>query len=222
MTEERTIACGSHGRYLVAVPPRSATVPPTAAPLLVGFHGYAEDAELHLERLRSIPGADRWLIVSVQALHRFYRGRSRDVVASWMTRQNRDLMIPDNLLYVSAVIDEIGREWGAGTPLVFAGFSQGVAMAFRAAAIGRHQTNGILALGGDVPPELEKPSLARIPEALLGRGERDDWYSPQKFADDEARLRAAGTNVVVTTFDGGHEWTADFNRVAAAFLDRLA
>jgi predicted esterase len=222
MTEERTIAVGSHGRYLVAVPPRPATATPTAAPLLVGFHGYAEDAELHLERLRSIPGADRWLIVSVQALHRFYRGRSRDVVASWMTRQNRDLMIPDNLLYVSAVIDEVRREWGAGTPLVFAGFSQGVAMAFRAAAVGRHQTNGILALGGDVPPELEKPSLARIPEALLGRGERDDWYSPQKFADDEARLRAAGTNVVVTTFDGGHEWTADFNRVAAAFLDRLA
>jgi predicted esterase len=221
MTEERTIAVGSHGRYLVA-PPAGWTTAATRVPLLVGFHGYAEDAELHLERLRSIPGADRWLIVSVQALHRFYRGRSRDVVASWMTRQNRDLMIPDNLSYVSAVIDEVGREWGAGIPLAFAGFSQGVAMAFRAAALGRHQANGIVALGGDVPPELETPSLARIPQALIGRGERDDWYTPQKFSDDEARLRAAGTNVVVTTFDGGHEWTADFNRVAAAFLVRLA
>jgi predicted esterase len=222
MIEERTIAVGSHGRYLVAVPPQPAAGAPAPAPLLVGFHGYAEDAELHLERLRSIPGADRWLIVSVQALHRFYRGRSREVVASWMTRQNRDLMIPDNLLYVSAVIDEVRGEWGSGATLVFAGFSQGVAMAFRAAAIGRHPATGILALGGDVPPELENASLARIPEALLGRGERDDWYTPQKFAEDETRLRAAGTNVVVTTFDGGHEWTAAFNRVAAAFLERLA
>ena len=221
MAEERAIAVGSHGRYLVA-PPAGWTPSATGAPLLVGLHGYAEDAELHLERLRSIPGADRWLIVSVQGLHRFYRGRSRDVVASWMTRQNRDLMIPDNLSYVSAVIDDVGREWGAGTTLVFAGFSQGVAMAFRAAALGRHQANGIVALGGDVPPELETPSLARIPEALIGRGERDDWYTPQKFSDDEARLRAAGTNVVMTTFDAGHEWTADFNRVAAAFLVRLA
>ena len=221
MAEERTIAVGSHGRYLVA-PPAGRMPAATAAPLLLGLHGYAEDAELHLERLRSIPGADRWLIVSVQALHRFYRGRSRDVVASWMTRQNRDLMIPDNLSYVSAVIDEVRREWGAGTTLVFAGFSQGVAMAFRAAALGRHQANGIVALGGDVPPELETSSLARIPEALIGRGERDDWYTPQKFSDDEARLRAAGTNVVMTTFDAGHEWTADFNRVAAAFLVRLA
>ena len=222
MSEERTIAVGMHGRYLVAVPARTAADPPVPAPLLVGFHGYAEDAELHLERLRSIPGAERWLIVSIQGLHRFYRGRSRDVVASWMTRENRDLMIPDNLLYVSAVIDEVRRDWTVGTPLVFAGFSQGAAMAFRAAAIGRHQTNGVLALGGDVPPELDNHSLARIPEALIGRGERDDWYTPQTFAADEARLRAAGAKVVVITFDGGHEWTVDFNRVAAAFLDRLA
>lgn len=221
MTEEHTIAVASHGRYLVA-PPGNSEAATAGAPLLVGFHGYAEDAAIQLDRLRSIPGASRWLIVSIQGLHAFYRGRSSDVVASWMTRQNRDLMIVDNLQYVSAVIDEVRRLWHPATPTVFAGFSQGVAMAFRAAATGPHQPTGIIALGGDVPPELATESLARIREALIGRGEQDDWYTPQKFADDEARLRAAGTNVVVTTFDGGHEWTADFNRVAAAFLDRLA
>jgi predicted esterase len=221
VTEERTIAVASHGRYVVALPGDSPTAT-SSAPLLVGFHGYAEDADIHLDRLRSIPGASRWLIVSIQGLHSFYRGRSSEVVASWMTRQNRDLMIADNLQYVSAVIDEVRREWHPGAATVFAGFSQGVAMAFRAAAAGRHQATGIIALGGDVPPELATESLGRIHEALIGRGEQDDWYTPQKFADDESRLRAARTNVVVTTFDGGHEWTADFNRVAAAFLDRLA
>jgi predicted esterase len=221
MTEERTIAVGTHGRYLLAAPAGATAGFATSAPLLVGFHGYAEDAELHLERLRSMPGADRWLIVSVQGLHRFYRGRSRDVVASWMTRQNRDLMTADNLFYVTAVIDEVRRDWGPANTLVFAGFSQGVAMAFRAATLGRHRSNGIIALGGDIPPELGKESLERIPEALLGRGERDDWYTPQKMSDDQTRLRTAGAMVVTTTFDGGHEWTAEFNRVAAAFLARL-
>src|SRR5215510_4417823 len=192
MPEERTIAVGSHGRYLVAAPGNGTSGTIGHGPLLVGFHGYAEDAELHLERLRAIPGSDRWLIVSIQGLHRFYRGRSRDVVASWMTHQNRDVMIADNLSYVAAVIDEVRRASGDGTPPVFAGFSQGVAMAFRAAALGRHETSGIISLGGDVPPDLERTSLARIPEALIGRGERDDWYTPRKLADDEARLRAAG------------------------------
>ena len=95
MTQERSIPVTAHGRYLVAMPSRAAG-PLSKAALLVGFHGYAEDAEIHLERLQSIPDSDRWLVVSVQALHRFYRGRSRDVVASWMTRQNRELAVADN------------------------------------------------------------------------------------------------------------------------------
>src|SRR5436309_11263469 len=106
MIEERTLAVTSHGRYLVA-PPAQVPGRPAPPPLLVGFHGYAEDAEIHLARLQSIPGSDRWSMVSVQALHRFYRGRSRSVVASWMTRQDRELMIADNLEYVSAVIDDV-------------------------------------------------------------------------------------------------------------------
>ena len=220
MTEARTIAVGTHGRYLVAAPTGSAGS--TGAPLLVGFHGYAEEAELQLERLRAIPGADRWLVASIQGLHRFYRGRTRDVVASWMTSQDRDLMIADNLLYVAAVIEELKGERTAGAPIVFAGFSQGVAMAFRSAALGPHQPAGIIALGGDVPPELEPHSLARIRQALIGRGEHDEWYTAETHTSDEVRLRAAGTNVVMTTFSGGHEWTADFNRVAAAFLQPLA
>src|SRR5437879_1999837 len=127
MIEERTLAVTSHGRYLVARPAR-VPLHPSTPPLLVGFHGYAEDAEIQLARLQSIPGADRWLIVSVQALHRFYRGRSREVVASWMTRQDRELMIADNLAYVSTVISALGGEAAMMNALVFAGFSQGVAM----------------------------------------------------------------------------------------------
>lgn len=220
MIQERTISVGSHGRYLIALPDAARSAADDA-PLLVGFHGYGEDPELQLDRLRAIPDASRWLIVSIQGLHRFYRGRSNDVVASWMTRQNRELMIADNLRYVGSVIDGVRREWSPGMPIVFAGFSQGVAMAFRAAASSQYQTSGVIALGGDVPPELTIETLARIPEALIGRGERDAWYSPEKFTDDEVRLRSAGTKVIAATFDGGHEWTADFNRVAAAFLGRL-
>src|SRR2546430_1406546 len=75
---------------------RSSTEEPAGRgpwPLLLGFHGYGEAAEAQLERLQSIPDAVRWLRVSVQALHRFYRGRTSDVVASWMTKQDRELAI---------------------------------------------------------------------------------------------------------------------------------
>src|SRR6185369_10785299 len=118
----------THGRYLLL--PASTPAP---AGLLVGFHGYAEGAESQLERLRAIPGADRWTLVAIQGLHRFYQRRTNEVVASWMTRQDRDLAIADNLDYVSTVVDAVSDEWPGSGPLVFTGFSQGVAMTFRAA-----------------------------------------------------------------------------------------
>ena len=99
---ERTIATTTHGRYLVA--------PSTAsAPLLVAFHGYAELAEAALDRLRAIPGADRWTLLSIQGLNRFYQRRTNDVIAGWMTRQDRELAIADNLAFVSSVLDAVLR-----------------------------------------------------------------------------------------------------------------
>ena len=41
--------------------------------LLVGFHGYMENAEMQMQRLEAIPGGLEWTLVSIQALHRFYR-----------------------------------------------------------------------------------------------------------------------------------------------------
>ena len=154
----------------------------------------------------------------MQGLNRFYRGRSTDVVASWMTREDRDLAIADNVSYVSAVIDAASREWGTEGRLVLAGFSQGVAMAYRAAAASARAVAGVISLGGDVPPEVNRAALARIPAALIGRGSRDDWYTDQKLAADVARLRDAGVGVTVVSLDAGHEWTAAFSAAAADFL----
>ena len=210
---ERTIPASTHGRYLVE--PADTSDP---APLLVGFHGYAEAAETQLERLRAIPGSKGWLLVSVQGLHRFYRRRSGDVVAGWMTRQDRDLAIADNRAFIGAVIDEVALNWRVAQSLVFAGFSQGVAMAFRAACSSSRPVSGIIALGGDVPPELDGAALARTRTALLGRGQRDEWYSAELFATDAVRLRDAGVNVATVVLDGGHEWTPEFTAKAGAFL----
>lgn len=210
---ERTIATTTHGRYLVE-PPSTAG----AAPMLVGFHGYGETAETQLDRLRAVPGADRWLIVSIQGLHRFYERRTNEVIASWMTRQNRELAIADNLAFVASVLEEAAREWPVAPALVFAGFSQGVAMTFRAAAAAARPVAGVIVAGGDVPPEIEPVALQRVTAALICRGTRDNWYSPEKFSDDTRRIRAAGADVRPLEFDGGHEWSDAVVQAASAFL----
>ena len=211
---ERTIAAATHGRYLVE-PPRG-----EASGLLIGFHGYAEAAETQLARMQRIAGVERWAVVAIQGLHRFYQRRTNEVIASWMTRQDRDLAIADNLAYVAAVVDAVVDEWPRASRLVFAGFSQGVAMTLRAASHSQRAIAGIIAVGGDVPPELTASALGRVPAALVCHGVRDAWYTPEKFQQDVARLRATGTNVEALEFDGGHEWSDPVARAAGVFLAR--
>jgi predicted esterase len=213
-----TIPITIHGRYSV----RLASSDP--AGLLVGCHGYAQSAESFASDLEAIPGVERWLLVSVQGLHRFY-ARGGAVVASWMTSQDRELMIADNTAYLRQVVGQVRAEQaavlGTSTPLVFLGFSQGVAMAFRAAADHPDDCAGIVALGADVPPDV-RAATSSLPPVLLGRGSTEEWYTEERMRSDVAWLRGIGTDLTLCEYAGGHEWTDAFRSAAAAFLTRRA
>ena len=211
---ELNVPVTTHGRVLIDEESADAAQPLT---LLVGCHGYAQNAEEMMEMLRGIPLAEGWTRVSIQALHRFYRGRSPVTVASWITSQHRDLLIGDNVAYVDAAIAGVsaGRTINR---LVLFGFSQGVAMAFRAGLRGALKADTVLALGGDVPPELLAETTLVFPQTLLARGTRDEWYSAAKLEADVAALKARGAPVDTLTFDGAHEWHRDFATRAAAML----
>jgi predicted esterase len=176
--------------------------------LLVGFHGYAETAEPHLEELERIPGIGEWSVAAVQALHPFYT-RSGAVVANWMTKQDRELAIDENLDYVRQVLAAIPRP----ETLVFLGFSQGAAMAARGAAFAGANPSGLVLLGGDIPEEIG--TRDKLPSRVfLGRGERDDWYTAEKLKKDLSFVPDAMTCV----YDGGHEWTEGLRSSIGEFL----
>lgn len=105
------------------------------------------------------------------------------------------------------------------TKIVYAGFSQGVAMAFRAALRGRHGAAGVIAVGGDVPPELLEDQRG-FPFVLLVRGRRDDWFTAGKFRADLNALAARG-RVRALEHEGGHEWNQPVADAAADFLASL-
>jgi len=195
-----TIPTQTHGRYLVRDGPPQR--------LLLGFHGYAQTAARHMEDLEPIPGIDDWTVVAVQALNRFYLGRSTETAACWMTREDRELAIADNINYVRAVVAALPP----AETIVVEGFSQGVAMAYRAAA-SLDRVAGAIVLAGDVPPDVDGP----LPRLLIGRGEDDDWYTDEKLKKD---LKSLGGRAAVTTsvFKGRHEWTDAFRSAAGEFL----
>ena len=213
---EVNIPITTHGRVVVD----EDGVPPAPLRLLVGCHGYAQNADEMMAWLSGIPAVGGWTRVSVQALHRFYRGRSEITVASWMTRQNRELLMADNVAYIDAAVADVAGA-RAVEGLVLCGFSQGVAMAFRAGILGAVKADALLALGGDVPPELLADAGVTFPRVLLARGTRDAWYSAAKLEADEAALRTRGARVDTLTFDGAHEWHKDFGAKVQEFLRQL-
>jgi predicted esterase len=90
-------------------------------------------------------------------------------------------------------------------------------MAFRAAAASR-TPDGVIAVGGDVPPELPTAALERMRQALVCHGTHDEWYTRAAFDRDLQRLRDANVDVRPLEFDGGHEWSGDVLQEASLFL----
>jgi predicted esterase len=199
--EVRIVETQVHGRALYE--PRS------RHRLIAGFHGYAENAAMNLAELQRIPGSETWSLLSIQALHPFYT-KKQEVVASWMTREDRELHIDDNVAYAARMIENVGSP----ATVVFLGFSQGVAMAFRCAA--RLGAAGVIALGADVPPDVTTSSTS-LPPVLLGRGTAEERYTQEKFEIDLAFLRGV-TTVTSCLYAGGHEWTDEFRTAAGEFL----
>src|SRR5713101_2952545 len=185
----RTISATVHGRFLVRQGPQER--------LRTGPPGYGEPADGHMAELQQIPGIERWSAVAVQALHPFYMNRTGAIVASWMTSLDRELAIEDNRAYIRAIVEQFPPP----RQLVFLGFSQGVAMAYRASA--GSSATGVIALGGDVPPELVE-SPPHLPPVLIGRGTKEEWYTAEKLEKD-LRFLSTVTTVRSCVYEGGHE-----------------
>jgi predicted esterase len=208
------IATGTHGRYLVRPADAASRV------AVVGFHGYGQRAEHMLTELEALPGAADWLLVSVQGLYRFYDRPTGSVVAHWMTTEDRELAIADNVAYVDAVVAAVAAAHRFER-LVFLGFSQGAAMAARAAAHAGKRCHGLILLGGEVAPEV-LASKARLPRTVVGRGSHDAWYKQERFEADREALEERGVLAAAVEFDGGHEFSSTFRAAAGALIRTLA
>ena len=218
-----------HGRVLIE-PDGDAAV---SSHVLVGFHGYAQTAGDIMQELNRIPGASEWTRVSIQALNRFYIRGDAQVVANWMTREDREQAIADNIAYVDSAFEHLStralehgtgaREHQSTRALVYIGFSQGAAMAYRAALSGARPAAGIIALAGDIPPELKTDAATRHPwpKVLIGVGTKEQWYTGAKLDEDLAFLSARGIDHSVARFEGGHVWTDAFREAAGDFLAAL-
>jgi predicted esterase len=181
--------------------------------LLVGFHGYAQNAESMMQTFAALDNT--YAHCSIQALNRFYAPKHARVVASWMTSEDREHAIANNIAYVQNALETLDF---SNEKLAFVGFSQGGSMAYRAAM--NVNAAAVVVLGGDIPPEYTAQDLAKLPPVLICRGKSDTFYTAEKFEGDVGRLEEAGGCFEVFEFVGGHEWVEEVFVFVRGFLDR--
>ena len=187
---------------------------------LIACHGYGQNAADMLDELRRIPGANEWTLVSVQALHPFYTRNDQRVVASWMTREDRDHAIADNIAYLNRVVMAVTERTPATDGperIVYLGFSQGASMAARAAVRGARAASGLIMLGGDIPEDVRDDTSRRWPPVLIGCGIDDKWYGARVDSDVQF-LESRGISHTVVKFTGGHEFNEEFRNAAGDWL----
>lgn len=142
------------------------------------------------------------------------------MVSSWMTRFLRDQAIQNNVSYVNSVVDRLHDENELSDTVVYLGFSQGVAMAYRTAFSAGG--TGVISLAGTLPPEIVSPNSGGVlPTVLLGRGLEDQLYTEENLLSDLERLNQMGIVVETCSLECSHEWTIFFGRRCGDFLEKF-
>ena len=198
--EFRTLVVSRHARIGVVGNPATAT----QAWLIL--HGYGMLARGILHWFRGAERADR-LLIAPEGLSRFYTELSdakRAVGASWVTREDLANELEDQREYLDRAIAELVPETLA---LDVHGFSQGVSVGARWCTRTRRSVARLVCWAGAMPEDVAaddlKRALGREPLHLVV-GNRDSRVPPARIEADAERLGAAGVDVKLHRFDGGH------------------
>jgi predicted esterase len=179
-------------------------------------HGHGQLARRFLSRFLPLERPDR-LFVAPEALSRFYLEPPRTgphaaltpVGASWMTAEDREAEIDDQVNYLDLlhnhIFELIDR---ASVRLWVLGFSQGTATAARWVIRGKVEPDRVVLYSGLLPSELDKEGAARLAKRsplTIALGTRDDFARPELIAAQETLLQELGAPHTTIRFDGGHE-----------------
>ncbi len=178
-----------------------------AKALWIVLHGYGHLARYFLRKFE--PLANGLFIVAPEGLSRFYLDEALNRVgATWMTREDRENEIADQITYLDQLIAHCSPMLPEASPVVVLGFSQGVATASRWAVAGTTRPERLILWGGTLPPEIEAASLsARLANCSVDivLGTQDTIVPLAIGAEAAARFREAGVPCVVHQHPGGHD-----------------
>jgi|TARA_B110000444_G_C18849394_1_gene604330 predicted esterase len=122
--------------------------------IFIVLHGYAMLSEFFIQKFKNLDDGNT-LIIAPEALNRFYIDSNYGRVgASWMTKEERESDIEENIEYLNSLIktvcDEIGHY---NFKMNILGFSQGGATACRWIFSSKMKVDNLILWAGDIPKD---------------------------------------------------------------------
>lgn len=173
--------------------------------VILACHGYAQLAEFFLKWFEGID-ISKTVVIAPEGLHRFYwKGFNGRVVASWMTKEDRENDIKDYCLFLDNVLDNLPIT--QSMEIIALGFSQGAATISRWAESTNKNIDQLVLWAGVFPDDVDVKKInfkVHTPIHVLF-GDEDEFYNPDQLEELKNYLIEKKLNFEFTAFHGKHK-----------------
>lgn len=172
-------------------------------------HGYAQLANYFINNFDELD-MNKNLIIAPEGLHRFYwKGFSERVVASWMTKEDRENDILDYVNYLNVVYAEvISSLKNKKVKINVLGFSQGTATVCRWLASNKVKVDNLILWAGAFPSDMNFEKNKEVFNKLktfVVVGNADEFINDDEVAKHSDLLKKNEIAFELIRFQGKHE-----------------
>ena len=192
------------------------------APLLIAVHGYGAHKRYMMREARLI-APENFVVASVQGPHQHFRQTPDGyrIGFGWLTEHKPEPYIRLHHEFLLRVIEKLDAEGTIDPSQIYLyGFSQACALNFRFAFTHPEVPRAVIGVCGGIPGDLETNSIYKPFDAdtFYLYGNDDEFYSQEKFAGFEKKLRDTLQNFRSKQYEAKHEITEEMRVDMKQFL----
>lgn len=163
------------------------------------IHGYAQKGDVFLHSFQDLLH-ENMLLVAPEALNKFYtKGGYGNVVASWMTKDNRENEIENYVAYIENVVTYFQQRGFSKFNIL--GFSQGVATVSRFLKLSSIVSFDTAVLwAGEIPAEVDYNQLSNFEKLFYICGDNDPFFKATAMQEKYSNI----AKMQFMLFEGGH------------------
>jgi len=173
------------------------------------LHGYAQLASYFIKKFECLNNG-KHLVIAPEGLHRFYwNGFSGRVVASWMTKEDREDDFNDYINYLNLVYNEaISNLKNKNIKIHLLGFSQGGATLCRWFANKKIKCNSLILWASVMPEDMnfqENAEAFNQVKTYFIIGNKDEFLNAEQIENHKLFLKSKNIAFHFKLFEGKHE-----------------